>query len=67
LRWLTPPLYAQSGVGEYWLVDVTAGVIEVYRSPSPSGYASLTKHGAGETITILAFGDVSVGVDDVLA
>lgn len=64
-RLVKAPLYAQSGVGEYWLVDVTGSVIEVYRSPSPNGYASVTKHGAGDAIAIEAFGDVSVRVDDV--
>lgn len=66
-RLVKAPLYAQSGVGEYWLVDVAAGTIEVYRSPSPQGYGAMTEHRAGETIVIVAFADVSVRVDDVFA
>ena len=64
-RLVKAPLYAQSGVDEYWLVDVTAGVIEVYRSPSPNGYAAMTKHVTGDVIAMAAFGDVSIAVDDV--
>lgn len=66
-RLVKAPLYAQSGVPEYWLVDVSAGVLEVYRGPSEKGYATMTKHAAGEAVTIAAFGDVSVRVDDVFA
>lgn len=64
-RLVKAPLYAQSGVDEYWLVDVTAGVIEVYRSPSSNGYATVTKQGAGDMIAMVTFADVSVSVDDV--
>jgi len=30
-------LYARSGFAEYWLVDVMAGSVEVFRGPSPEG------------------------------
>ena len=31
-------LYAQAGIGEYWLVDLAGESIEVYQSPAPEGY-----------------------------
>ena len=59
------PLYAESRFPEYWLVDVQAGIIEVHRDPSPSGYRVVVPHGPGETISVAAFPDVLVRVDDV--
>ena len=37
------PIYAEAGVPEYWIVDVSRPgelAVEVYRDPSPSGYAT---------------------------
>ncbi|MSP24179.1 MAG: Uma2 family endonuclease [Myxococcales bacterium] len=65
-RHVKAPLYARSGVLEYWLVDVGAGRIEVYREPSPDGYRQLSSHGAGEELRVEAFPDVTVRVDEVL-
>lgn len=39
------PLYAAAGVLEHWIVDVDAGVVEVYREPARGRYATLTSHG----------------------
>jgi len=64
-RLVKAPIYARSGFAEYWLVDVDAKRIEVYVEPSPSGYGRMTLHSAGETISIGAFPDVAVGVDDI--
>jgi Uma2 family endonuclease len=64
-RLVKAPLYAHSGFAEYWLVDVTAGKIEVFREPSAEGYRRVTSHGPGETIHAEAFADVAIRVDDV--
>ena len=66
-RLVKGPLYARSGFTEYWLVDVANGCIEVYRDPSADGYRLATRHGAGETIHVAAFTDVTVRVDDIFA
>ena len=62
-RLVKAPLYARSGFTEYWLVDVTAQAVEVYRGPAADGYQSMTVHGAGETLTLQAFPHVTVPVD----
>ena len=31
-------LYAQNGIPEFWLVNLEAGQLEIYRDPSPEGY-----------------------------
>lgn len=60
------PLYAEMGVPEYWVVDVTARSITVYRDPREGRYAHVETPSAGESITLLAFPDVSVSVAAVL-
>jgi Uma2 family endonuclease len=65
-RVIKAPLYARHGVGETWIVDVKAEVVEVHREPSPEGYQSVERHGRGDVIEPRAFPDVSVGVDEIL-
>jgi len=43
-------LYAQSGIAEYWIVDVPAQAVEVFIDPHESEYRSSTRHGITETI-----------------
>jgi Uma2 family endonuclease len=47
-------LYAAHAVPEYWIVDLGAKCIEVYRRPGPSGYASRRDVRGGEEIAIEA-------------
>jgi len=61
------PLYARSGVDEYWLVDVTSETVEVYREPTEAGYATMTRFGLGDTLTIAAFPEVTVSVAAIFA
>jgi Uma2 family endonuclease len=58
--------YARAGIMEAWLVDLTAGWVEVYREPSPAGYKLLRKALPGETVSPLAFPDVVVAVGDII-
>jgi len=48
------------------MLDVKAERIEVFREPSPDGYASVDVVGRGGSVSPSAFPDVSVAVDDVL-
>ena len=43
-------LYALAGVPEVWIVDVAAGVVEVFAGPRPSGWETTARHHPGETI-----------------
>jgi len=65
-RLVKAPLYAATGVQEYWILDLDARSIEVLRDPSPSGFRSVERHGPGDTIPLEAFPDVRVAVSDVL-
>ncbi len=60
------PLYAQMGVPEYWVVDVGARVVEVYRRPEGDRYAETSIARPGDAITLLAFPDVVVLVSAIL-
>ena len=60
------PLYARSAIAEVWIVDVKAGHIEVFRDPTPDGYASVEVVGRGGSISPASFPDITVAVDDVL-
>ena len=66
-RQVKAPLYALSGVAEYWVVDVAASVIHVYRQPTEDGYRSCDTLGSGQSLAIEAFSDVVIAVDDVFA
>jgi Uma2 family endonuclease len=55
-------LYAKSGVGDYWIVNIRERCVEVRRQPSRSSYKSLKTFGAGEVIQLLAFPDISLDV-----
>jgi len=53
--------YAAARVKEYWIVDLTARVVNVHRNPSASGYQEVAGHSEGERIpTGLGAPDVDV-------
>ena len=60
------PLYARAGVSEVWLVDTPADVVEVHRQPSAGGYRDVRTCRRGERLTLLAFPDVTLAVEEVL-
>jgi len=61
-RNIKAPLYAASGFGEYWLVNVPEQVIEVFRDPDGTQYRSRTRAGVDEAVTLEAFPDVTIPV-----
>ncbi len=59
-------LYAEAGVPEYWIANVSAECVEVYRDPQPNGtYADRHIANRGETLGILALPSISLAVDQV--
>jgi Uma2 family endonuclease len=59
------PLYARSGFGEYWVVNVPERCIEVFRDGDGAVYRKRSRHGIDEALAFEAFPDVSVRVADV--
>jgi Uma2 family endonuclease len=59
-------LYAAAGVPEYWIVNLEAGVVEVYREPRGETYAAQADYGRNATIPVPGFDDVRVVVGDFI-
>lgn len=59
-------LYAQSGVPEYWIVNLHERQLEVYRDPTPEGYQSLQYYTAGQTLRPLFEPEWEIAVSDLL-
>lgn len=60
-------LYARSGIPEVWIVNLAAEVVEVYRDPGGDAYASVTRAGKAEVLTIAALPGVSIPVAPLFA
>jgi Uma2 family endonuclease len=57
-------LYARAGIAEFWLLLPVDRVVEIHREPGAGGYAGVTLHGSGQTVSPLAFPDVGFSVAD---
>lgn len=53
-------LYADSGIQEYWVVDVDQQAIHVHRQPQASGYASVTVFVEDQIVTALQFSQITL-------
>jgi Uma2 family endonuclease len=65
-RELKAPLYAQSGVLEYWIVNLVDSIIEVHTTIVRGAYTRVMPYGRGQTITLQHFSDVAIAVDDFI-
>jgi Uma2 family endonuclease len=45
------PIYAQAGIGEYWLVDLEAKALQVFRDPQQGEYKTVLALQAAGTVT----------------
>lgn len=60
------PLYAESGIPEYWLIDLESETIEVRRKPNKSGYEELQTLRRGDQLRCLGFPDTPLDVAAIL-
>lgn len=58
--------YAETGIREVWIVDLNGEAVEVCRRPSPGGYQSARRVGAGIVVSPEAFPDLEIPVADIL-
>jgi Uma2 family endonuclease len=58
--------YAQAGIPEYWIVNLVAKRLEVYREPGSKGYASRVDLGLEDSIAPLARPDAEILVARLL-
>ena len=47
-------LYAQAGIGDYWVVLAEAQAVVVHRQPAPEGYQDVTRLAGSDTLAPLA-------------
>ncbi len=59
-------IYARAGIPEYWIVDVRAKQIEIYRNPQGDAYPEPRIAKKGETVAFAAFPDAVFTVDELL-
>jgi Uma2 family endonuclease len=60
-------LYAQAGIQEYWLIDLTRNVLVVHRDPTGDRYASAQEHDASARVSPAAFADVVLELEQILS
>src|SRR5712692_3167368 len=65
-RHVKVPLYAQHGIPEVWLVDLTAGSVTAYRQPGAEGYEQTIVARGHDELRPLAFPDFVVTAASIL-
>ena len=60
------PLYARSGVGESWILDLQNGAMERHTEPSESGYRLVRRVGSGESLPSVALPKLVLQVVDLV-
>jgi Uma2 family endonuclease len=60
------PRYAAGGIPEYWIVDVNARTLIVYRNPTATGYGSEVTLTESDTVSPLAAPQDAIPVSDLL-
>ncbi len=60
------PLYAEAGVPEVWIVDLSQDAVEVYSNPSGSAYQNVRRAAKGEALALPADLAGTVEVNDIV-
>jgi Uma2 family endonuclease len=63
---LKAAIYASAGIGEYWLVNLDARLVEVYSSPCGDRYAEVRTLRTGDTLRPAALPEVAIPVAEIL-
>jgi Uma2 family endonuclease len=58
--------YAEAGIPEYWLVDLTRDKIVVHQRPAAGAYQDVQSYGSGEAWVSAASGGISIPVNAIL-
>ena len=58
--------YARNDIPEYWIIDLTASRLEVYREPSGAEFLSKSVFGPGESVLPLCAPEAVIAIDNLL-
>lgn len=61
------PVYAQAGIADYWVLDVNTKQIYVFRQPNQGTYQEERVLGETATLSLLAFPEVTIAVQQLFA
>ena len=65
-RSVKAPLYARSGIAEYWIVNLPERVVEVHREPTGGRYALVRPAGLGDILDLLMLPGLALAATDLL-
>ncbi len=65
-RSLKMPLYAQSGIPEAWLVNLSKDLIELYTQPKNGKYQKVQRLKRGKSLASPTLTELSLSVEDIL-
>ncbi|RMF89709.1 MAG: Uma2 family endonuclease [Nitrospinota bacterium] len=65
-REIKGPLYARAGIPEIWLVDLSRGIVEIYRQPTVQGYQVVEQRGPNTHLTLAVLPSLTLSVDEIL-
>ena len=65
-REVKAPLYASASIMELWIVDLSAGCVEVLQEPEESRYGLIRRFSSGDALTPMALPSTRFAVSDVL-
>ncbi len=61
------PLYSEAKIKEVWIIDINSECVEIYRYANTEGYDQMQRYRSGETLSILAFPDIYLTVNEIFA
>jgi Uma2 family endonuclease len=59
-------LYARAGIAEYWILDLNARQLHIYREPANGEYVVVTVHAETDTVTLTALPNASIAITEIL-
>ena len=59
-------MYAAAGIPEVWVANLRAREVMVFTDPAATGYATVHTYRAGDSISLGAFPEISLAVDDFM-
>jgi len=65
-RGVKVPLYAEAGIAEVWLVNLTRDEVEVYRDPEDARYKTIVARKPGDSLSPRSISGLEIDVAEIL-